>query len=307
MRKFTCVLLALLLLFTAATPVFAAEPGLQNFGVQTIYTGFSDVSDSDWYAESVQTVCEYGLMKGKNAEKFSPSGNITVAETLATVCRLHDIYYGGSGEFEQAEPWYQVYIDTWRSFADDGFYSESTSFWTSPITRELFAYVIAQALPGEAYAALNQIMPRDIPDVMPGSDRTDAVYMLYNAGILTGSTENGLAGVFHPERPISRAEAAAILARIVVPSLRKTVILRSSVPETPVDGGSGSGNAGLPPAEDPADAASCDYVLNVNTDVFHYPGCKSVKRMKEENKRYYNGTRESVIGMGYRPCGNCNP
>ena len=47
MRKFTCVLLALLLLFTAATPVFAAEPGLQNFGVQTIYTGFSDVSDSD--------------------------------------------------------------------------------------------------------------------------------------------------------------------------------------------------------------------------------------------------------------------
>ena len=95
MRKFTCVLLALLLLFTAATPVFAAEPGLQNFGVQTIYTGFSDVSDSDWYAESVQTVCEYGLMKGKNAEKFSPSGNITVAETLATACRLHDIYYHG--------------------------------------------------------------------------------------------------------------------------------------------------------------------------------------------------------------------
>ena len=71
--------------------------------------------------------------------------------------------------------------------------------------------------------------------------------------------------------------------------------------------GSGSGNAGLLPAEDLADAASCDYVLNVNTDVFHYPGCKSVKRMKEENKRYYNGTRESVIGMGYRPCGNCNP
>ena len=70
MRKFTCVLLALLLLFTAATPVFAAEPGLQNFGVQTIYTGFSDVSDSDWYAESMQTVCEYGLMKEKTRKNF---------------------------------------------------------------------------------------------------------------------------------------------------------------------------------------------------------------------------------------------
>ena len=306
MRKFMCTLLALLLLFTAAAPVLAADAGLQNFVVQSVYPGFSDISSSDWYAESVQTVCEYGLMKGKSAGTFSPSGNITVAETLATACRLHDIYDGGNGEFEQADPWYQVYIDTWRSFADDGFYSESSSFWTSPITRELFAYIIAQALPGEAYAAINQIMPGDIPDVIPGSDHTDAVYLLYNAGILTGSTENGLAGVFHPERPISRAEAAAILARVVVPSFRKTGILSSALEES-ADGGQGSGNAGSLPAEDPADATSCDYVLNINTDVFHYPWCKSVKRMNEENKRYYSGTRESVIGMGYRPCGNCDP
>lgn len=305
MRKCMCTLLALLLLFTAAAPVLAAEAGLQNFVVQSGYPGFSDVSSSSWYAESVQTVCEYGLMKGKSAGKFSPSGNLTVAETLATACRLHDIYYGGSGEFEQAAPWYQVYIDTWRSFAADGFDSEGTSFWVSPITRELFAYVTAQALPGEAYAAINQIAPGQIPDVVPGSDHADAVYTLYNAGILTGSTENGIAGVFHPERPISRSEAAAILARVVVPSLRKTVILQSDTPEVPTSGQI-SGASELQP-ETPADADSCDYVLNVNTDVFHYPWCRSVKRMNKENKRYYSGSRESVLGMGYSPCGNCNP
>ena len=50
-----------------------------------------------------------------------------------------------------------------------------------------------------------------------------------------------------------------------------------------------------------------DYILNTNTKKFHYTDCRSVKQMKEKNKKYYTGTREECIGMGYDPCGNCNP
>ena len=50
-----------------------------------------------------------------------------------------------------------------------------------------------------------------------------------------------------------------------------------------------------------------DYILNTNTKKFHYTGCRSVKQMKEKNKKYYTGTREECIGMGYDPCGNCKP
>ena len=53
--------------------------------------------------------------------------------------------------------------------------------------------------------------------------------------------------------------------------------------------------------------AGTDYILNTNTKKFHYTGCRSVKQMKEKNKKYYTGTREECIGMGYDPCGNCNP
>lgn len=53
--------------------------------------------------------------------------------------------------------------------------------------------------------------------------------------------------------------------------------------------------------------AGTDYILNKNTKKFHYPECRSVKQMKEKNKKYYTGTREECIGMGYDPCGNCNP
>lgn len=50
-----------------------------------------------------------------------------------------------------------------------------------------------------------------------------------------------------------------------------------------------------------------DYICNTNTGKFHYPECSSVKKMKEENKWYYVGSRDELIEMGYVPCGNCHP
>lgn len=50
-----------------------------------------------------------------------------------------------------------------------------------------------------------------------------------------------------------------------------------------------------------------DYILNTNTNKFHYPGCSSVKQMKDKNKWEYNGSRDDVISMGYDPCKKCNP
>ena len=53
--------------------------------------------------------------------------------------------------------------------------------------------------------------------------------------------------------------------------------------------------------------AKKNYILNTNTHKFHLPGCKSVKQMKEKNKKSYTGTRQNIIDMGYSPCKNCNP
>ncbi len=52
-------------------------------------------------------------------------------------------------------------------------------------------------------------------------------------------------------------------------------------------------------------SVECDWVLNTNTGVFHYPDCKSVKQMKEKNKEYFTGTKEEAMSMGYTPCHNC--
>ena len=53
--------------------------------------------------------------------------------------------------------------------------------------------------------------------------------------------------------------------------------------------------------------ASMQYVCNTSTKKFHYPDCKSVSQMKEENRLYTELSREELIAEGYKPCGNCKP
>lgn len=50
-----------------------------------------------------------------------------------------------------------------------------------------------------------------------------------------------------------------------------------------------------------------NYIANLNTHKFHYPGCRSVGQMKEENKWYFYGDRQELIDQGYEPCKICNP
>ena len=55
------------------------------------------------------------------------------------------------------------------------------------------------------------------------------------------------------------------------------------------------------------EAPAVSYVLNQNTMKFHTPDCPSVTQMKDENQIRFEGTRDEAIGMGYSPCGQCNP
>ncbi|MBQ9265323.1 MAG: hypothetical protein IJ189_14100 [Clostridia bacterium] len=54
-------------------------------------------------------------------------------------------------------------------------------------------------------------------------------------------------------------------------------------------------------------AAIKTYILNTNTKKFHLQSCRSVRQMKNKNKKTYTGTRQQVINMGYVPCKNCSP
>ena len=54
-------------------------------------------------------------------------------------------------------------------------------------------------------------------------------------------------------------------------------------------------------------AIETDYVINTNTNKFHFPWCSSVNQMNEDNEKFYTGSRDDLIAQGYSPCGRCNP
>ena len=99
--------------------------------------------------------------------------------------------------------------------------------------------------------------------------------------------------------------------RVVVPSSEETTAAETEAPTENADDERNS--RGIVEQESEAvetttaAAEEFTYILNTNTKKFHYPDCNSVRQMKDKNKKEFTGTREEVISMGYKPCGNCRP
>lgn len=223
----TAGVLCLSLLPTAA---LAAE-SMDNFKAGRTYADgqFTDVLPSSWYAGSVESAYELGLVSGTSETTFDPNGSITIGSALALSCRLHSIYHTGTADFVQGSPWYQVYVDyaVENGIIAEGRYSD----YNAAATRRQFAAILAQALPESALTAINEIDYGAIPDVATGSSDYEEVYTLYRAGVLTGSDKQGS---FLPETTIDRASVATIVSRMALPGQRQSITLTPPVKENPV-------------------------------------------------------------------------
>lgn len=222
-RLVSILLMAVVLLH--ATIMASAAGSIQNFKIQNNIQNndttdlFRDVPTDAWYHDSVRQAYELGLVKGVGEGKFDPTGSITLAETIALACRIHSMYYGGTGEFTQGDPWFQVYLDY---ALENGMIEEQTSEpdYTVVADRESFAKILAASLPKTALKKINDIDIQDLPDYLSiGKEGQEAVERLYRAGVLTGSDRRG---TFNPASSIQRCEVATIVTRMVMPELRKS-------------------------------------------------------------------------------------
>ena len=130
--------------------------------------------------------------------------------------RLRKQYLTGNGSFAATDPWYKAYTDYALS---QGILSSLPKDLNAPLTRQEFASILGNALPSDTLPAVNKVADGAIPDVY----RSDtAIYQLYRAGVFTGSD---MSGTFRPNASISRAEAAAVLVRMVDPNSRMRIEL----------------------------------------------------------------------------------
>ena len=201
--------------------------GIDNFYKSEKYSSdiFIDISEDAWYYNNVASVYEYGLMNGQGQSTFAPLANITLAESITLADRVYSIYYFESviqfDIYDEEIVWYDPYV---RYAIEEGILNHSfmDEDYDTPITRAQFAEILSKSIDSIDFNVINLIDDGAIPDVPINAEYADAVYMLYRAGILTGSDSNG---TFNPDSTITRAEAAAIITRIVDPSLRMPVQL----------------------------------------------------------------------------------
>ena len=207
-RFFTACLIAALLMCLAA--------GAADFEKTNVYKNqFTDVPMEKWYAGSVKSVYELGLIKGTSDSTFSPNAEMSVAEAVTLASRLHSIYNGTeiTPSKKEGARWFETYTEYCLA---NGIMANGQfdNFDRAVLSYEM-VYLFSNALPAEYFPQINKITA--VPDVPKALFFEKSVLGFYNAGILNG---NDKAGTFLPMSTITRMRASAILARIALPEER---------------------------------------------------------------------------------------
>ena len=220
-KRIISLLLAVVMVLAMVPAAFAAEPaeGLSNFKKVNTYTDgmFRDVKAGEWYEANIRASYEMGLVLGNGDGTFGVENPVTLATAITLAARIHSIYHTGSASFKQGDPWYQVYVDyaAANGIIKAGEYSD----YTINATRAQFSEIMATSVPESALKAINDIAKGEVHDLPGNTEYAEAAYLLYNAGIITG-TDNY--GTFEADSDIKRSEAVTIVTRIVDTTLRRT-------------------------------------------------------------------------------------
>lgn len=208
-KRFVCALLCGAL---CLTPALAAAD--EKFPAVKEYPGYADVAAGSWYEDAARTCYEVGLMNGTNLG-FEPGKVLTVGECAAVAARIRETLTGEAivastplpGE---SKAWYQDYVYYMQEA--DSTLTPMLAHPEEPISRMQYLLLLNAALPedGDMLAPINSV--EALPDV-----ENETVLAFYNAGILTGTDKYG---TFAGDRQLTRAECAAMVARLVRSGLR---------------------------------------------------------------------------------------
>lgn len=198
-----------------------ADGNMGNFTpVLNYYYLYADVSENAWYYDDVYLAEIYDLMRGVSNVRFNQEGTLTVAQALMMAARVRSIYMGGTGKIGQdGERWYtkayvycveQGIINEWEFAGADGKPKVERA-----ATRAEMAYILGKSLPEKELMQIRQV--DRIPDIRETDRYGREIYALYRAGVLRGKDGTGRFGA---EDAVLRAEAAAILIRLVLPARR---------------------------------------------------------------------------------------
>lgn len=177
---------------------------------------FNDITEIDWYYDSVNEVVDSGLMKGTSETTFSPDMTLSRAMVVTILYRMaaEPDVEGIENRFTDvpADEWYTSAV-LWANKngivngRGNGVFDPSADVTRAELATMLFRYVANNNLVFEQSKADHDFLDSyEIPEFA----RT-AIKLLYRAEIIKG--KNG--DVIDPLGKATRAEAAALFSRFV--------------------------------------------------------------------------------------------
>jgi len=173
---------------------------------------FSDVKETDWFADDVKYVYQNGLMGGTGDGKFSPNLGMTRGMLVTLLHRMEGMPAAAAASFQdvRANAYYAKAVD-WaveknivNGYGDNKFMPENI------LTREQFATLLFRYAGYKGYdvSARAELSGFSDRDSISGY-ALDAVSWANAAGLLNGTGDGKLA----PQDSAVRAQGAALLHR----------------------------------------------------------------------------------------------
>jgi len=208
-------------------PLFQLPGRLASLGVEGSQfpltrgrsAAFTDVKGRDWFSLWVDIAYNVGIMSGTGNSAFEPGRTMTVAEALQMAANMDSRYRGDDFHTttHTGSPWYNAAVSYCQA---SGIISRGQfDDYERQITRRELAQVFAATSLARSLPSRNSLMRvvAAVKDVSTLDEGAAAIYGLYAKGILTG-VDGSLS--FNPEGAVTRAEAAALAARLARPEQR---------------------------------------------------------------------------------------
>ncbi len=241
MKKIRLSALLLSVALLLCVPVQAAKNSTSNFVRSKSYAGeFSDLAPESTFYPNVTALYEYGLSVGKPDGTYGLQEPLTVGQVVIFAGRIRSLYETGTPEPTLSAPLSsaaspsQTYLLYLKERGILG--SELDRRLHANATRAEVAHVLADLLPPEALPPVHANLinagyaaRRIIPDVTESTPYSADILQLYRTGISRGCDNQGS---YCPDEPISRGAVAAMLTRMVDPSLRVVLSWSSAANQT---------------------------------------------------------------------------
>lgn len=205
------------------------------FGAET----FTDLTGYNWAKPAIENMAAQGILSGVGNQKYAPAANVTVTEFASMAMRA----YGGKdvavtlskeqGNLEEIEAvngnyWGNTTICAAQKFGLTDRFGLDKARWSEPATRAEMATIvmtIAEQMGEEAFEIKDGIENNigDYSEVSSYANDMRYILQAYSNGILCGTDD---AGSYAPSAYAKRAEAAAIMQRLVDPSKRLEVEIK---------------------------------------------------------------------------------